>query len=300
MSRLARPSSVILAALLAVGCAPSDRPEAAGLAIEPCRIRDLPAAPQAPAEILASDRVGFPVGYRDTFVRFYIFDRFDAGQISIVCANDAAAGVAPGEPFPYGSVLLSEGWRPLVDEAGAFVLDAQGRLVPGQMTGVFVMRKEEGFGGGYGPDRSGEWEYVAYRPDGTYLTPPENSASCAACHNVGVAPELDYVFRTHLHHLPGRYARTDPLGEGEIGISRMSFQPGTRTVEVGTTVTWRNSTIDNTLHSVGLTDGSIASEVLAPGETFSHTFTEPGRYEYVCPLHPVQMRGVIEVTPADG
>lgn len=278
-------------------CTPGG-PDEATTALEICGDPALPATAATPTEILASDRVGFPENFREGFRRFYTFDRFDAGLISRVCANEIAARVGPGEAYPYGSILLSEAWRPVRDSDGEFVLDEGGRLMPGVLTGVFVMRKEEGLGGGYGADRSGEWEYVAFRPDGTYLTTPEASASCAACHNVGIGAGHDFVFRTGVRFMPGQYARTDPLGEGEIGISRMSFQSGARTVPVGTTVTWRNSTVDETLHQIAGGDGDLAfaSEVLAPGEAFSHTFTEPGQYEFVCPMHPVQMRGVIEVT----
>jgi len=280
------------------GCTAGGPDQGAQTALEICGDPALPATAATPTEILPSDRVGFPENFRENYLRFYTFDRFDAGLISRVCANEIAARVEPGGVYPYGSVLLSEAWRPVRDAGGEYVLDEGGRLIPGELTGVFLMRKEEGLGAGYGTDRSGEWEYVAFRPDGTYLTAPEASASCAACHNVGIGASHDFVFRTGVRFMPGQYARTDLLGEGEIGISRMSFQAGARTVPVGTTVTWRNSMIDETLHQIAGGDGALAfaSAVLAPGEAFSHTFTEPGRYEFVCPLHPVQMRGVIEVT----
>ena len=37
------------------------------------------------------------------------------------------------------------------------------------------MRREKGFGGAYGKNRTGEWEYVEYRADKTYITPPKKS-----------------------------------------------------------------------------------------------------------------------------
>jgi len=43
-------------------------------------------------------------------------------------------------------------------------------------------------------------------------------------------------------------------------------------------------------------DGSFASAVLIEGGTYSHTFTKPGRYPYVCTLHiGAGMFGEIEV-----
>ncbi len=257
-----------------------------------------PAAPlpPAPGTLLSTDRVGYPQGYRSSFSQFYVFDRFDARSISFVCANEIATRVQPGQPYPYGSILVFESWRPVVDANDNLVLDAGGHLIRSRLSGIFVMRKEQGFGTGYGDARSGEWEYVSFRPDGTYQSAPENTANCAACHGAGAAAARDHVFRTNVHQLPGQYARSDEIREGEVGITRMGFRASNRTIPVGTTVVWRNSTIDQTPHAVTATGGTFRSDVLGPGETFSHTFTAPGRYEYRCAQHPDQMRGVIEVT----
>jgi plastocyanin len=248
--------------------------------------------PPAPAV----DRVGFPEDYGSTFWHFYHFDRVDMRSIVHVCANETAASVIEGEPYPYGSVLVMENWSPLTDADDNLVYDSEGRLIRSVLNSVAVMRKEPGFGAEYGPRRSGEWEYVTYFPDGSYQTPPERSASCAACHAVGATAAKDFVFRTNVHFLPGHYGRTDRVEEGEIALSRMAYRPGTKSVPVGTTIVWRNSSIDETTHVVAAADASFVSGVLEPGETFSHTFDAPGRYEYTCPLHPEQMRGAIEVT----
>ncbi len=104
------------------------------------------------------------------------------------------------------------------------------------------------------------------------------------------------MFRTNVHFRPGGYARSDPVGEGELGISRMGYAPRTHAVEAGATVVWRNSSIDGIAHTVTATDGLFDSGVLAPGESFSFAFEGPGEYEYTCALHPQQMRGLIEVS----
>jgi hypothetical protein len=59
------------------------------------------------------------------------------------------------------------------------------------------MRREKGFGEAYRDKRSGEWEYVEYRADGSYLTPAAKSAACSACH-VKAGPEKDFVFQGRL------------------------------------------------------------------------------------------------------
>ena len=62
------------------------------------------------------------------------------------------------------------------------------------MLGLHVMRREQGFGEAYGKNRTGEWEYVEYRADETYITPPQKSFACAECH-VKAGRERDFVYR---------------------------------------------------------------------------------------------------------
>jgi hypothetical protein len=119
------------------------------------------------------DRVGFPEGYQDNFSIFYEFDRPDNKTARVIYANDVAASVQPGQPFPYGSILVMDVYRTPKDEAGNVLLDENGRYVRAELAGHFVMRKEPGFGTKYGELRNGEWEYVAYRADGTFQTHPK-------------------------------------------------------------------------------------------------------------------------------
>src|SRR5919204_5716551 len=116
------------------------------------------------------DRVGFPEDYQTKFKFAYAFDRRDAKSVSYICFNDVAAQVKQGEAFPYGSVLVFESWRPKEDAQGALVYDANGHMIRESLNAIFVMRKEHGFGEAYQASRTGEWEYVAYRPDRTYQT----------------------------------------------------------------------------------------------------------------------------------
>ncbi len=57
-----------------------------------------------------------------------------------------------------------ETWRAKEDDQGNVILDDNGRYQRDSLTGVFVMRKEPGFGAAYEMNRTGEWEYVAFRP----------------------------------------------------------------------------------------------------------------------------------------
>jgi nitrite reductase (NO-forming) len=56
-------------------------------------------------------------------------------------------------------------------------------------------------------------------------------------------------------------------------------------ISVGDTVTWTNDDV-GVVHTVTAADESFDSGFLAPGESWSHTFTEPGEFEYLCTPHP--------------
>ena len=169
---------------------------------EPLSARNLP-APKI-------DRVGFPAGYKETFTPLYTFDNFQNRQIRAVWGNSIAASVQPGQSFnfPYGSVLLFESYSVQQDTSGEPVLDEDGKFIPTNLTTIFVMRKEKGFGEDYKELRNGEWEYAAYRPDGTTSTAPEATGACAQCHLTGGALPVtaesraigaQYVFRPDLY-----------------------------------------------------------------------------------------------------
>src|SRR5688572_105124 len=71
------------------------------------------------------------------------------------------------------------------------------------------------------------------------------------------------------------------------------FDPVAIQVPVGTTVTWRNT--DNFTHSVSVVDGGFPELSLAPGQSGTITFDEPGEYAYVCTYHAQDMKGTVSV-----
>lgn len=89
---------------------------------------------------------------------------------------------------------------------------------------------------------------------------------------------------------------TTTAGQGGIvvQIGDHYVDPQLVMVKVGTTVTWRNSSGQ---HDVTARDEAFRSPTL--GESFSHTFTQPGRYPFFCSFHPAEMRGEVVVEPAN-
>jgi plastocyanin len=103
-----------------------------------------------------------------------------------------------------------------------------------------------------------------------------------------------------------------PAASTVVHISTfLKFGPQDVTIPVGGTVEWRNSSIET--HTVTddpaeakdpahaeLPAGAQAfdSGPLKPGQSYSHTFTVPGRYSYFCRPHEMHgMLGAIVVTP---
>jgi plastocyanin len=79
-----------------------------------------------------------------------------------------------------------------------------------------------------------------------------------------------------------------------VKIANFTFDPGTVTVKVGTTVTWVND--DDIPHLVVAVDGKFRSSALDTDNKFSQTFSTPGTFQYFCALHP-RMTGKIIVIP---
>jgi plastocyanin len=72
-----------------------------------------------------------------------------------------------------------------------------------------------------------------------------------------------------------------------------TFAPAAIVVPAGSTVTWSNH--DDFTHNVTLPDGTPAL-TMRPGESVTHAFGTAGSFDYLCSLHPKDMRGRVVVT----
>jgi plastocyanin len=62
-------------------------------------------------------------------------------------------------------------------------------------------------------------------------------------------------------------------------------------VKAGASVTWTNT--GKTTHTVK--GPGFFSQAIDPGMRYSHQFSTPGRFAYLCTLHPQLMRGTVVV-----
>jgi plastocyanin len=78
---------------------------------------------------------------------------------------------------------------------------------------------------------------------------------------------------------------------GTVDAADFRFEPATKTIKAGDTVEWQNT--GSTGHTVK--GPGFFSRAMDPGGRYSHRFTRAGDYDYVCTLHPSQMRGRVVV-----
>jgi plastocyanin len=83
--------------------------------------------------------------------------------------------------------------------------------------------------------------------------------------------------------------------EHVVEISGLAFSPTTLTITAGDTVTWTNA--DSSPHTASADGGAFDSGNLDQGQSYSHTFTQPGTYSYRCDYHS-EMRATIVVEAA--
>jgi plastocyanin len=105
-------------------------------------------------------------------------------------------------------------------------------------------------------------------------------------------------------------AAADPAAVVTMSDAPPKFVPEKVSVKVGQTVEWKNT--GRTIHDVTSKAGPMVkadqvavpagaqafdSGFLAPGKSFSYTFTVPGTYRYICIPHQADgMMGEVEVT----
>ncbi|MFN2471708.1 MAG: cupredoxin domain-containing protein [Gaiellaceae bacterium] len=89
------------------------------------------------------------------------------------------------------------------------------------------------------------------------------------------------------------FIRPPAAGKRAVRIASFAFRPQTLRVPAGATVRWTND--DAAPHTATASNGSFSSPQLRRGQSWTRRFARPGRFAYVCALHP-GMRGTVVVT----
>jgi plastocyanin len=88
-------------------------------------------------------------------------------------------------------------------------------------------------------------------------------------------------------------AATASAASASVRIGDYFFKPKDVTISAGDSVTWKNTGKVPEGHTV--TGDGFDSGVLKSGDTYTHTFSTAGSFDYVCTIHP-NMHGTVTVT----
>lgn len=73
-----------------------------------------------------------------------------------------------------------------------------------------------------------------------------------------------------------------------------TFRPAEVEVAAGTEVVWANDgRNEHNVLPVESEDWGVEADAFAPGDDYSHRFTEPGTFDYYCSLHGTTTKGMV-------
>jgi plastocyanin len=214
----------------------------------------------------------------------------------------APAGESPSGPAPAAPAPAADGVDPRSDgleiALGEWALTAETTVIrPGPVTFVISNRGTEPHGFELEDESGGERVKVETR-----VLEPGESVRLEVDLGAGVY-KLECLVDGHddlgmeelLEVRPdaplARERTSAPVNA--VSIAGFAYEPRELTVAAGKTVTWTNE--DAAEHTVTHEGGAFGSETLGRADTYRRRFDRPGRFEYVCALHP-EMRGTVIVT----
>jgi cytochrome c553 len=132
---------------------------------------------------LATTRVTFPEGYKETFTRYHTINFPATAQVRHYYANKAAVQAArEGKPLPDGAVLFAEVHAAKVDADRKPVTGSDGYFVADKLLFYTAMARDAGWGRDI-PEmlRNSDWNYAVFTAD-RQPRAGVNQAECLACH----------------------------------------------------------------------------------------------------------------------
>lgn len=90
-------------------------------------------------------------------------------------------------------------------------------------------------------------------------------------------------------------ASAEGAGSARVSIANFAFAPTELVIAPGQTVTWTND--DSAPHGLAHHDGAPGADLLLPGASVSRRYDKPGRYGYVCSVHPYMSATVVVRLP---
>ncbi|MCB1934967.1 MAG: cytochrome P460 family protein [Nitrosomonas sp.] len=137
------------------------------------------------------EHVKFPAGYENTFTKYSTANRANQTQVAKLYANDTAiASYKADQKAASGSVVVMEIYSTKTGEDGKPIAGSDGLLEIDSLAAVAVMENRGDWDAGFSADdRTGNWGFAVYEPDGSEKS---NDLNCVQCHTP--LSGQDYLF----------------------------------------------------------------------------------------------------------
>ncbi len=137
------------------------------------------------------EHVKFPQGYEKTFTQYATMNRANQTQVAKLYANETAiSSYTQGNKSASGSVVIMEIYNPKKDAEGKPISGKDGIFEIDSLAAVAVMENKNNWDAAFAKEnRTGDWGFAVYNPDGTAKS---NDLNCVQCHTPLQAQ--DYLF----------------------------------------------------------------------------------------------------------
>lgn len=137
------------------------------------------------------EHVKFPEGYEKTFTKYATANRANQTQVAKFYANEAAiSSYTQGQKSASGAVVIMEIYTPKKDADGKPIVGKDGLFEIESLSAVAVMENKNNWDAAFPKEnRTGDWGFAVYNPDGTTKS---NDLNCVQCHTPLQAQ--DYLF----------------------------------------------------------------------------------------------------------
>lgn len=137
------------------------------------------------------EHVKFPQGYEKTFTQYATMNRANQTQVAKLYANETAiSSYTQGNKSASGAVVIMEIYNPKKDAEGKPIAGKGGIFEIDSLAAVAVMENKNNWDAAFPKEnRTGDWGFAVYNPDGTAKS---NDLNCVQCHTPLQAQ--DYLF----------------------------------------------------------------------------------------------------------
>lgn len=130
--------------------------------------------------------LNYPEGYSDYFTHYHTMNRAGEQRLAKMYANDKAlVTMKKNGRTGYGSVIVMEVYKPVMDDEGNPVTGDKGIYEPDTLAAVAVMEKRASWHESFPEDELlGNWGFTIFTPNRTptHKSAMQNNRDCVACH----------------------------------------------------------------------------------------------------------------------